>query len=381
MKRQAPNSDHQGPTNRQSITLLVSGDVMIGRGIDQVLPQSVNPVLYERYIKNALKYVKLAQYKSGPIPKKISYDYIWGDALIEMQRRNPDIKIINLETAITTSDDYWQQKEIHYRMHPKNIRVLTKANINVCVLGNNHILDWGFDGLRDTLNVLEKNHLLTTGAGLNIETAAKPAIVNTSKGRLLVFSYASTSAGTPTSWKVTEDKPGVNLLEKLNHKTATKIGRNINSFYQDGDRVVVSIHWGANFGYDIPNDQQAFARHLIDTGLVDLIHGHSSHHPKGIEVYNKRLILYGCGDLINDYEGINGHEEYRDDLSLLYFVEMDTSGALNSLIMTPMKIHRFRLQHANHYDTQWIADQLKSKYRKFSISFNSLQNNVLKLLF
>jgi len=85
--------------------------------------------------------------------------------------------------------------------------------------------------------------------------------------------------------------------------------------------------------------------------------------------------------LINDYEGINGHEEYRDDLSLLYFVEMDTSGALNSLIMTPMKIHGFRLQHANHYDTQWIADQLKSKYRKFSISFNTLQDNVLKLLF
>jgi Putative enzyme of poly-gamma-glutamate biosynthesis (capsule formation) len=75
---------------------------------------------------------------------------------------------------------------------------------------------------------------------------------------------------------------------------------------QQGDIVVASIHWGGNWDYKVPREQREFAHKLIDEAGVDVIHGHSSHHIKGIEVYRGKLIMYGCSDLLNDYEGISG---------------------------------------------------------------------------
>jgi Bacterial capsule synthesis protein PGA_cap len=68
------------------------------------------------------------------------------------------------------------------------------------------------------------------------------------------------------------------------------------------------------------------------------MHGHSSHHPRPIEVYRDKLVLYGCGDLVDDYEGIRGYEEFRDGLQLLYFVSVQPqTGKLASLRMVPMQ--------------------------------------------
>jgi poly-gamma-glutamate synthesis protein (capsule biosynthesis protein) len=82
------------------------------------------------------------------------------------------------------------------------------------------------------------------------------------------------------------------------------VAERVAAVVRTGDIVVVSIHWGPNWGYHVPSSHRRFARALIDRAGVHVIHGHSSHHPLGIEVYRNRPILYGCGDLINDYEGI-----------------------------------------------------------------------------
>lgn len=369
------------PTPRKSnpLTLFLSGDVMTGRGIDQIMPYSVDPVLFESYVKNAKRYVELAEQKSGIIEGQVSYGYVWGDAIEELQRVDPDVRIINLETAITNSSGHWPDKRVHYRMHPMNSALLTSADIDVCVLGNNHILDWGYEGLNETLQVLSTKGLAAAGAGMDIRSAEAPAVIQADAGRMLVFSYAHTSAGIPDSWAAKEGRAGVNLLEKLGKQGAEKIIHDVESHTKQGDRVVISIHWGGNWGYKIPSSHQAFAHHLIDKGFADLVHGHSSHHPKSIEVYNGRLILYGCGDLINDYEGISGHEQYRGDLSLLYFPKLDSSGVLVSLEMTPMKIHRLRLQRAAYNDIQWLAEQLNRVCRKFNTSIEITDSLQLKL--
>jgi len=90
---------------------------------------------------------------------------------------------------------------------------------------------------------------------------------------------------------------------------------------------------------------------------VDIVHGHSSHHPRPIEVYRGKLILYGCGDLIDDYEGIGGYDKYRDDLRLLYFasVHPDT-GDLLQLRMVPMQARRMRLHRADDGDVACLRD-------------------------
>jgi poly-gamma-glutamate synthesis protein (capsule biosynthesis protein) len=123
--------------------------------------------------------------------------------------------------------------------------------------------------------------------------------------------------------------------------------------------TVASIHWGPNWGHDIPADQARFARALIDRAAVSIVHGHSSHHAKAIEVYRNRLILYGCGDFLNDYEGIAGYEEFRGDLPLMYFADVDpASGELAALAMVPLQIRRFQLARASAADADWLLREL-----------------------
>lgn len=380
------NPDHTSEENKfksddsKTVTLFLSGDIMTGRGIDQVLPFSVDPKLYEPYAKSAKDYVQLAERTHGKIPANVSFEYIWGDALDELNQMDPDFRIINLETSVTKSDTPWAGKSIHYRMHPGNTKVLNAAEIDVCVLGNNHILDWGYEGLEDTLASLRDEEIQTTGAGDNQDLAAKPAVLNDGSGRLLVFSYGSPTAGIPLDWSATEQKSGVNLLPGFGKDDAEKIIETVKNYRKEGDIVVLSIHWGGNYGYDVPARHQKLAHRLLDSGLVDLIHGHSSHHPMGIEVYKGRLIFYGCGDLINDYEGISGREEYRSDLRLLYFPKLDASGKLLNLEMTPLKTRRFQLRHTDKNETRWLADTLDRECKKFGGSVEVSPDGRLTLL-
>ena len=130
------------------------------------------------------------------------------------------------------------------------------------------------------------------------------------------------SSGTPRGWAATNESAGVNLLTELSEAGAIRVADEIARVARPHDLIIVSVHWGPNWGYEIPHEHRSFAHALIDRADVSIIHGHSSHHPKAVEVYRNRLILYGCGDFINDYEGIRGYEEFRDDLVLMYFAEV-----------------------------------------------------------
>ena len=133
---------------------------------------------------------------------------------------------------------------------------------------------------------------------------------------------------------------------------------------QPGDIAIVSVHWGSNWGYAVPRAQVRFAHWLIDSG-VDVVHGHSSHHPRPVEVYRGRLVLYGCGDLVNDYEGISGHEQYRSHLRLLYFVYLDASGRFDRLRMVPLQAWQMRLRHVTDADARWLRRALHKASRRF----------------
>lgn len=362
------------------MTLFLAGDVMTGRGIDQVLPHSVDPTLHEPYVKTAKRYVALAEGEHGEIPAPVDWEYIWGDALSELERVDPSARIINLETAVTTSDDWWRTKGIHYRMHPGNVPVLHAAGIDVCVLGNNHVMDWGRAGLLETVDVLTGAGLQVTGAGRDGAWAAAPAAVEVGGGRVLVYSWGTPSAGVPASWAAGPEEPGVNVLRRLDAASAEGVIRQVESTRSDRDRVVVSIHWGGNWGYEVPAEQRELAHRLIDSGAVDVVHGHSSHHPKGIEVYRGRPILYGAGDFLNDYEGIGGREEYRAELTLMYFPELDPSGALRRLRMTPLKIENFQLRSPSPEEVGWLATTMDRECRKLGTRVERTEDERLELV-
>lgn len=348
----------------ETIELFLCGDVMPGRGIDQVLPHPVNPVLYEPYVRDARTYVELAEAASGPIPRPVGFDHLWGDALAVLRSAAPAVRLINLETSITTHDEPWPGKGINYRMHPDNAPGLT-AMADGCTLANNHVLDWSRAGLLETLRVLDRLGIRRAGAGENLEAARAPAVFElTDGGRVLLFGLGHGSSGIPPAWGAAPDRPGVRLLPDFSDATVDALARQCRAAKREGDIAIASVHWGGNWGYAVPREQRAFARALVDQAGFDLIHGHSSHHVKGFEVYRGHLILYGCGDFLNDYEGIGGYESYRGDLSLMYFPRLErSSGRLRALRLVPMQVRRFRLGHTSEADGRWLATLLTREGR------------------
>jgi poly-gamma-glutamate synthesis protein (capsule biosynthesis protein) len=364
-----------------TVVLFLAGDVMTGRGIDQILAHPGDPTLCERYMQSAQGYVGLAERASGRLPRGVGDHYIWGDSLAELTKQGPDARIINLETAVTTSGFCRPGKAVHYRMNPANLSCLTAADIDVCALANNHVLDWGVEGLGETLATLERGGIEVTGAGRDQESAGAPAVVPLpGGGRLLVFAFGSATSGVPADWAAGTRRMGVNFLQDLSPAAAAAVAELVNLYRNPGDLVVISIHWGSNWGYEVPRSFEAFAHRLIESGMVDLIHGHSSHHIRPMEVYRGKLILYGCGDLLNDYEGIPGRREFRPDLSLMYFPRLErNSGRLASLVMTPMRIHRFRLERAGNADAQWLAETLNREGRRYGVTVRVGGDGTLEL--
>ncbi len=350
--------------------LFLCGDVMTGRGIDQIMGSPSMPRIHEDYVKSAIDYVAMAELRHGRIPRPAGPAYIWGDALGEMARAKPDARIINLETSITTSEDA-EPKGINYRMHPANISCLAAAKIDCCCLANNHVLDWGRRGLDDTLCTLRRTGIRTAGAGATARESESPAIVETSEGsRVLVFGIGGPDCGIPPDWAATERRSGVDFFSDYSPSSTRAVAKRISRMKQPGDVIMVSIHWGWNWGYSIPRMHREFAHVLIDEGQVDVIHGHSSHHPKGIEVYRNRLVLYGCGDFINDYEGIGGFEQFRSELTLMYCPTLDArSGELMKLEMSVFEMRRFQLIHAGREGAMWLLEMLNRQGMKLGTHF------------
>ena len=363
------------------VTLFLCGDVMTGRGVDQILPHPSAPHIFESAARSARNYVEIAEAATGPIARPVDAAYIWGDALSELERVRPQARIINLETAVTTSEDAWPGKDINYRMHPKNAGCLTAAKVDCCVLANNHVLDWGYAGLVETLDTLHGAGMHTAGAGRDEAEAAAPAAIDLpSGGRVLVFAFGCESAGVPREWEAGKGRAGVNFLDDLSARTAERVALQVSAGKRAFDIAIVSIHWGGNWGYHIPTGHHAFAHRLIDAAGVDVVHGHSSHHPMGFEVYRGKLILYGCGDFLNDYEGIGGYEGFRSDLTSMYFPTLDAaSGSLSRLVLMPMRIRHFRLNRARESEVRWLETTLNRETGEFGLTLERQADNSLLL--
>jgi poly-gamma-glutamate synthesis protein (capsule biosynthesis protein) len=186
-----------------------------------------------------------------------------------------------------------------------------------------------------------------------------------------VFAFGQSTSGIPPEWAAATNRPGVNYLPDLSPSTTAGACDRIGRARQPGRVLLVSIHWGSNWGYDVPREQIAFAHALVEAG-ADVVHGHSSHHVRPLEVHRDRLILYGCGDFLTDYEGIGQRPGFRDDLALMYLPAIDEgSGALASLQLVPMQIRRFRLGRPSAADGLWLRDTLNGISKSFGIQVSA----------
>ena len=150
------------------VTVLLGGDVMLGRGVDQILPHPGAPELREPYMRDARGYVRLAEHANGPIPRPVDWRWPWGEVLALLDNAATDVRLINLETTITADGEFADHKPVCYRMHPDNLPALTAFRPDVCALANNHILDFGNQGLTDTVAALAQ-------AGIQGAGGSRPA--------------------------------------------------------------------------------------------------------------------------------------------------------------------------------------------------------------
>ena len=362
------------------VTLFLGGDVMLGRGVDQILPHPGHPALRETYVRDARAYVDMAEAANGPIPRPVGFRWPWGEALAVLDAVAPDVRVVNLETAVTGDGDFAPGKGVHYRMNPANLPCLAAARPDVCALANNHVLDFGPHGLHETLDALGEAGLRCAGAGRNEMRARRPAIVPlATDGRVLVFSFGLPSSGIPVGWAATGQRGGVDVVMEPSVAAASAFAERLRQVRRPGDIAVASVHWGPNWGYHVSRAEIRFAHALVDSG-VDIVHGHSSHHPRPLEVYGDRLVLYGCGDLVDDYEGITGHDSYRDDLRVLYLVSVEAdSGRLVDVRMVPLQARRMRLEHVSPEDAAWLRATLDRHSREFGTRVDGSSDGTLTL--
>lgn len=320
---------------------------MPGRGVDAVMPSPCPREIREGYCKNALDYAHLAEKntrRSFSIGKVTARDLL-GEVSRVIDRYEPHARIVNLETSVTKKSTFYPRKSINYRASEENVFALFEVvQPDVVSLANNHAMDFSREGLEDTLKFFDKNNVKRIGAGRNVADAMQPAVLenvyprgfaparNDKRGAsVAAYGLCFEDSGVPTDWKATERSMGVFLAaegDKVPERLLNEITEMKKKTSSSNDAiVVVSVHFGSNWGYEIARTHVTAAKALIDAG-ADIIHGHSSHHAKTAMMYKKKLILFGCGEFFNDYEGISSHPgfpetSYLGHLRLLYFVDID----------------------------------------------------------
>lgn len=361
MKRDAENREHRWVKPDSCVRLFLGGDVMTGRTIDQLFATHNDDNFGKTDHIPSVRYLAWSAALHGAEILPLAHDYIWGDALGVLEQARPDFRLINLETAVTTAET-WENKQFNYRMHPANISCLTAAGIDCCSLANNHLLDFGRAGMQETLRTLQGAGIGHAGAGNDLAEARRPYIHLLADGRrILVFSWGFRDSHIVSpQWAAGDQKPGINFLADCGIDTARVMAETMTVWREPGDLLVASLHWGANWVPRVPDAHRSLARYLIDQADVDIIHGHSSHHVLPVEIYRGKLILYGCGDLINDTEGRPDFLARRGYLGALYFVDFDVAARqFKGLHVQPVRRRRFRLELPTRDDAKWVIEQVR----------------------
>ncbi|KAK8217592.1 hypothetical protein M8818_001351 [Zalaria obscura] len=332
------------------------GDVMLGRLIDQLFPTHINEPS-EAHHAAQIK-------KNNPQLHGYGPRHPWGTTLPLLH--SADLNLINLETSATTHEAKWPNKVFNYRMHPANISALHEAKIDYAGLANNHTLDFSEEGLRETVRTVRGAGIAFAGAGDSEDEAAAPAVLFLPRGDRdgpLVHVYAASDH--PSDWA---SVPTFHMIDYTT-RTRERLKALLTSSRQDDRDVlkVFSVHWGPNYACQPSREIQSMAHFLIDECGVDVVHGHSSHHVQGVEKYKGKLIIYGCGDFVDDYAVTLG---YRNDLSAVWRVTVEEIGAggkgnglyLRKLEVFPTRIRHFQAEvlEPGDADHEFVREQVRS---------------------
>jgi poly-gamma-glutamate synthesis protein (capsule biosynthesis protein) len=314
--------------NKKSISVGFTGDVMIGRLVNQAITT-------------------------------YGYDYPWGNTLALLKEN--DFNIINLESTLTKSEKR-VFKVFNFKADPDKVKTLVNANISLVNLANNHSLDFNAEGLEETLKTLEANKIKQVGVGQDIKQARKMEILEKSDIKIGVLGYTDNEP----EWVATPEKPGINYIKV---GKIEQIEYDIKSARKLVDVLVVSIHWGPNKTERPSPDFVEFAHKIIDCG-ADVIHGHSAHVFQGIEIYKGKVIMYSTGDFIDDYMV---YPDLHNDHSFLFRLNITKSG-VKKIELIPVYISEMQVNLAKDNLAKKILNHMKKLSAEFGTEVEIMDN-------
>ncbi len=300
--------------------LLIVGDVMLGRLVNETL-------------------------------KSMPPTYPWGNTLPLF--RASDLRIGNLECVLSDRGAPWDRtpKTFHFRTDAKNGECLKLAGFNFLSLANNHTLDYEYEALFDMLAHLDKAGVHHGGAGSDVAQASLPVLLTAGGTTTAFISFTDNEP----DWEATDQRPGIYFVPPdQGDERAMNLFDLISETKTKADIVIVSAHWGSNWGYQPEPEYPPFARKLIDSG-ADIVLGHSCHVFRGIEIYRDRLILYSTGDFVDDYEI---DEIERNDESFIFVVQTD-GNRITGLTLHPTVISHMQARLASPRNAVIIANRMQ----------------------
>ncbi len=282
--------------------------------------------------------------------RELPAEYPWGDTKPIFQ--SSDWRACNLECAISDRSTPWSrtEKAFFFRTDAKNMAVLQAAGIDAVSLANNHVLDFEQDAMFDTIKILDHAAIQHAGAGSDLEAAARPAVSQVKGVRIGLIAFTDNQP----EWEAAAERPGIFYIPiDATDDRARLLFATIRAARTQTDLLIVSAHWGPNWGYEPPAGHVRFGHQLVDAG-ADLIFGHSGHVFRGIEIYRSRPIVYCAGNFIDDYAV---DETERNDESFVFsltFKGQEVSG----LRLFPTVIENCRAQLAQVRRAREIAAKM-----------------------
>jgi poly-gamma-glutamate capsule biosynthesis protein CapA/YwtB (metallophosphatase superfamily) len=272
---------------------------------------------------------------------------------IAQMMKQADMTLINLECAITTSQQRWpgRPKAFYFGAPPEAVLSLGGAGVDLVSLANNHILDYGEEGLGDTLRLLQEQKIGFAGAGRNLREARRPSLRERKGIRFGMVAYCDHQE----DFSAEEDRTGMAYLDLRDRGEALiQMRKSLDQMKEANvDWPILSLHWGPNSVHRPSAEFVEIAHAAIDLGYT-ILFGHSAHIFHGVEIYRGRPIFYSAGDLVDDYYV---DPELKNDHQLLFEIETK-GGALQRIRFHPVFIMNCQTQHANPEQSEYIASRI-----------------------
>ena len=272
-------NEGESKTYLESLGLKGGSDDSPGESLSYPLPQQAGPEFNQDYSSNT----ELLNY---PL------------RLLAPTFHAADLVVVNCEGALS---DHARQVGLN-RTPEKFAKTMRSSGISLVNLANNHTFDAEERGFLDTLRALSSAGIAHVGGGHDLADARKPVILARNGIKLGFLGYAQFNNMGESAFAA-DGRPGIVPMDPF------LIKEDIRRLRPQVDYVVVAIHWATNRRYDISPENRKFAHDLIDAG-ADVILGHHPPHPKGIEVYHGKVILYAPSNILRGHTNMNSDDGY-----------------------------------------------------------------------